>query len=141
MAEDLSGQVAIVTGGGRGFGQEIAKGLAAAGAAVCVTSRTQSQLDETVAAIEAAGGKAIGLEQDVTVQADWDRVVAADGGASRPDNAARRQRGAQRPGRSRLRGRPGRLGPHAGRQRHGYAARLTRRAARHDRARRADASS
>ena len=30
MAEDLSGQVAIVTGGGRGFGQEIAKGLAAA---------------------------------------------------------------------------------------------------------------
>jgi NAD(P)-dependent dehydrogenase (short-subunit alcohol dehydrogenase family) len=77
MAEDLSGQVAIVTGGGRGFGQEIAKGLAAAGAAVCVTSRTQSQLDETVAAIEAAGGKAFGLEQDVTVQADWDRVVAA----------------------------------------------------------------
>jgi NAD(P)-dependent dehydrogenase (short-subunit alcohol dehydrogenase family) len=41
-----------------------------------VTSRTQLQLDETVAAINAAGGKAIGLEQDVTVQADWDRVVA-----------------------------------------------------------------
>lgn len=76
MAEDLSGQVAIVTGGGRGFGQEIARGLASAGAAVCVTSRTQSQLDETVAAIEAAGGRAIGIEQDVTVQADWDRVVS-----------------------------------------------------------------
>jgi len=76
MAYDLSGQVAVVTGGGRGFGQAMAKALAAAGAAVCVTSRTPSQLDETVAGIDSAGGRAIAVPADVTVQADWDRIVA-----------------------------------------------------------------
>ena len=76
MSDALKGQVAIVTGGGRGFGQEIAKGLAAAGAAVTVTSRTASQLDETVAAIEAGGGRALAVPGDVALQTDWDRVVA-----------------------------------------------------------------
>jgi len=76
MAYELAGQVAIVTGGGRGFGQAIAKGLAAAGAAVSVTARTASQLAETVAQIEAAGGRAVAVPADVTVQADVDRVVA-----------------------------------------------------------------
>jgi len=76
MAYDLSGQVAVVTGGGRGFGQAMAKALAAAGAAVCVTSRTPWQLEETVAEIHAAGGRAIAVPSDVTVQADWDRIVA-----------------------------------------------------------------
>jgi NAD(P)-dependent dehydrogenase (short-subunit alcohol dehydrogenase family) len=71
----LSGQVAIVTGGGRGFGQAIAKALAANGAAVTVTSRTQSQVEETAAQIEAAGGRALGLRADVNSQADWDRAV------------------------------------------------------------------
>jgi NAD(P)-dependent dehydrogenase (short-subunit alcohol dehydrogenase family) len=74
-AGNLNGQVAIVTGGGRGFGQAIAKALAAAGSAVTITSRTQAQVDETAAAIEAAGGKALALQADVNRQADWDRVV------------------------------------------------------------------
>jgi NAD(P)-dependent dehydrogenase (short-subunit alcohol dehydrogenase family) len=43
---------------------------------VAVTARTAAQLDETVAAIEAAGGRAIALPADVTRQADVDRVVA-----------------------------------------------------------------
>ena len=73
---DLNGQVAIVTGGGRGFGQAIAQKLAQNGAAVTVTSRTPSQLDETKAAIEAAGGKALAISADVNSQADWDRVVS-----------------------------------------------------------------
>ncbi|HEX5367863.1 MAG TPA: SDR family oxidoreductase [Dehalococcoidia bacterium] len=76
MPESLSGQVAIVTGGGRGFGQAIALGLAQAGAAVAVTSRTPAQLDETVAQIEAVGGRAIALPADVTAQSDVERVVA-----------------------------------------------------------------
>jgi NAD(P)-dependent dehydrogenase (short-subunit alcohol dehydrogenase family) len=76
MAEDLSGQVAIVTGGGRGFGQAIALGLAQAGAAVAVTARTASQLDDTVALIEASGGKAIAVAADVTRQDDVERVVS-----------------------------------------------------------------
>jgi NAD(P)-dependent dehydrogenase (short-subunit alcohol dehydrogenase family) len=72
----LDGQVAIVTGAGRGFGQAIARGLAAEGCAVGVTARTASQLDDTVSQIEAAGGKALALPADVTNQADVDRVVA-----------------------------------------------------------------
>ncbi len=76
MSDELKGQVAIVTGGGRGFGQAIAQKLASQGAAVTVTSRTQAQLDETKASIEAAGGKAIAIAADVNSQADWDRVVS-----------------------------------------------------------------
>ena len=76
MTDELKGQVAIVTGGGRGFGQAIAQKLASQGAAVAVTSRTQTQLDETKASIEAAGGKALALAADVNSQPDWDRVVA-----------------------------------------------------------------
>jgi len=64
--EELSGQVAVVAGSGRGFGRAIAEGLAAAGAAVVVTSRTQSEIDDTVASIEAAGGTALGVAADVT---------------------------------------------------------------------------
>jgi NAD(P)-dependent dehydrogenase (short-subunit alcohol dehydrogenase family) len=76
MSEDLTGEVAIVTGGGRGFGRAIAVGLARAGAAVAVTARTASQVEETAALIEAAGGKALAIAADVTVQADVERVVA-----------------------------------------------------------------
>lgn len=76
MTDELKGQVAIVTGGGRGFGQAIAKKLASLGAAVTVTSRTQSQLDETRAQIEAAGGRALGMAADVNSTPDWERVVA-----------------------------------------------------------------
>jgi len=76
MPVDLTGQVAIVTGGGRGFGQAIARQLAAQGAAVTVTSRTPAQLEETKSTIEAAGGKALAIGADVNSQADWDKVVA-----------------------------------------------------------------
>ena len=65
----------IVTGGGRGFGRAIALGLAAAGAAVTVTARSKDQLDETVAEIERAGGRALAVAGDVTNRADVQRVV------------------------------------------------------------------
>ena len=76
MTHALQGQVAIVTGAGRGFGKAIAKRLAAEGAVVTVTSRTQSQLDAVVAEIEAAGGRAHAIAADVTDRADVARVVA-----------------------------------------------------------------
>lgn len=77
MESDLAGQVAVVTGSGRGFGRAIAAGLAAAGAAVIVSSRTQAEIDAVVAEIEAAGGKAAGLTADVTSLEDVQGLRAA----------------------------------------------------------------
>jgi NAD(P)-dependent dehydrogenase (short-subunit alcohol dehydrogenase family) len=74
MTGRLNDQVAVVTGGGRGFGQWIAKGLAAEGAAVVVTSRTQSELEETVGLIEDAGGRASSVVGDVTRLEDMEEV-------------------------------------------------------------------
>ena len=48
---DLSGDVALVTGAGRGIGRAIALALAAAGARVVLTARTASELDQTLAEI------------------------------------------------------------------------------------------
>jgi NAD(P)-dependent dehydrogenase (short-subunit alcohol dehydrogenase family) len=71
---DLSGRVAIVTGGGRGIGRLVAEALAGAGAAVAVTARSEDQLAETVACITSQGGTAIALAGDVS---DPDYVTEA----------------------------------------------------------------
>jgi 3-oxoacyl-[acyl-carrier protein] reductase len=76
MAKRLTGKVAIVTGAGSGFGRAIAARLADEGAAVAVTSRTQSQLDETVAQITSRGGRALAITGDATNRADVERVVS-----------------------------------------------------------------
>jgi NAD(P)-dependent dehydrogenase (short-subunit alcohol dehydrogenase family) len=80
VESELQGQVAVVTGSGRGFGQAIATGLAASGAAVVVTSRTQAEIEQTVAAIEAGGGQATGMRADVTSLSDVQhlRMVAEE---------------------------------------------------------------
>jgi len=70
----LSGQSALVTGAGRGFGRAIAMKLAADGAHVTLVSRSAAQLEEVVAEIEALGGRAIAVPADVT---DPARVAAA----------------------------------------------------------------
>jgi 3-oxoacyl-[acyl-carrier protein] reductase len=64
--KELSGKVAIVTGGGRNIGRAIALTLADAGAAVVVVVRSnQSEADEVVRAIAASGGKALAFAGDV----------------------------------------------------------------------------
>ncbi|HMN78476.1 MAG TPA: SDR family oxidoreductase [Burkholderiaceae bacterium] len=61
----LQGQVAVVTGAGRGIGRAIALGFARAGAAVVCSARSKAQIDDTAARIEEAGGRAISVVADV----------------------------------------------------------------------------
>lgn len=72
----VHGQVALVTGGGRGIGRAIAQGLAAAGAAVAVTARSTDELAETVRLIREAGGRALAFPADVTDRAAVEDAVA-----------------------------------------------------------------
>jgi NAD(P)-dependent dehydrogenase (short-subunit alcohol dehydrogenase family) len=63
---DLSGKVAIVTGGGRGIGRAIAIGLADAGASVAIAGRTAEQLEEAAGQIRATGAQVLAVPTDLT---------------------------------------------------------------------------
>jgi 2-deoxy-D-gluconate 3-dehydrogenase len=63
---DLSGRVAIVTGGNGGIGLGMARGLAEAGAAVAIVGRNAAKSDAAVAELTQRGGKAISVMADVT---------------------------------------------------------------------------
>jgi 7-alpha-hydroxysteroid dehydrogenase len=79
----LQGRAAIVTGASRGLGREIALALASDGAAVTVVGRTENVWDErlpgtigeTVAEIEAAGGRALAIRADLLDRDDIARLV------------------------------------------------------------------
>ncbi|MER8826721.1 glucose 1-dehydrogenase [Mesorhizobium sp. M0938] len=74
----LNGKVAIVTGASKGIGAGIAKGLAAAGAAVVVNyASSREGADRVVAAIKDAGGRAIAVHGDVSQSADVRRLFEA----------------------------------------------------------------
>ena len=67
----LSGKVALVTGGAMGIGRACAEKLAVEGASVVVTDVADDEGAQTVSAIEAAGGTALYLHHDVTVESAW----------------------------------------------------------------------
>ena len=77
MAFDLSGRVAVVTGGTRGIGRAVALGLARAGADVVPTSRTAEDVEDAVAAVESAGVDSLAHPTDVTDADDVTDLMAA----------------------------------------------------------------
>ena len=77
MSGRLEGQVAIVTGAGRGFGAAIARAFAAEGAAVALIARRKDEVDAVARALKAAGGRALAIKADVTDVKDVARAVAA----------------------------------------------------------------
>ncbi len=88
---ELQGKVALVTGASRGIGKGVAEELAAAGATVYLTGRSMSEDDHplpgtvgaTVAAIEAAGGAAVGMQvdhrDDAAVEAAFEQIRTEQG--------------------------------------------------------------
>jgi NAD(P)-dependent dehydrogenase (short-subunit alcohol dehydrogenase family) len=70
MKIDLSGRIALITGGNRGLGEAMAVALAAAGASVALVARDAARLEKVKTAIVASGGKAEFFAADTTSEQD-----------------------------------------------------------------------
>jgi NAD(P)-dependent dehydrogenase (short-subunit alcohol dehydrogenase family) len=73
----LTGRIILVTGGGGGLGSVMARGLAEAGAAVAVTDLVAERAEAVAREVEAADGRALGAELDVTDADAIERVLDA----------------------------------------------------------------
>lgn len=72
---DLNGKKALITGGGRGIGREIALHFARAGLDVALTARTQSQLEGVAQEIEKLGRKALVVPADISQEKDVENLA------------------------------------------------------------------
>jgi len=70
LNQDLTGQVALVTGAASGIGRDIAETYAQAGAAVGVADINLAAAQKVVEAIESKGGKALAIEMDVSSETE-----------------------------------------------------------------------
>ena len=77
MTGELAGKVAVVTGAGQGIGKALARGLAAAGAALVVSDILRENAAATARQIEEAGGQALGLGIDVSERAQVQAMIDA----------------------------------------------------------------
>jgi NAD(P)-dependent dehydrogenase (short-subunit alcohol dehydrogenase family) len=74
---DLNGKTALVTGGARGLGEAIARGLADHGARLAIFDRDEAGAEATAASLRSRGADALALGGDVTIEADAARAVEA----------------------------------------------------------------
>jgi len=70
----IKGKVALSGGGSKGIGRAISEELAREGCKVVVAARGQEAIDETVAAIRAAGGEACGVSADMTMRSVFQNI-------------------------------------------------------------------
>lgn len=73
---DIKNSVALITGGGKGIGEAVAKHFVRHGAKVAIVDMVQEDIDRVVAEIKAMGGEAIGVKADVSSEADTARFIA-----------------------------------------------------------------
>ncbi|MFC1863414.1 SDR family NAD(P)-dependent oxidoreductase [Thermodesulfobacteriota bacterium] len=74
---DLSGKVALVTGGGRGLGRVFCESLAEFGADIACVDVVDQNLTDTVTALERFGGRAVSIKADISKPDEIDRMVDA----------------------------------------------------------------